>query len=207
MAKRQSPKSGNTNVKHAARLSNPAVPSHEIPAAELMSFLKEARGVQTWTEKELAKALNIGLPQAQGAVAVLQLQGYIEPAGHTGKWRVTQQGDLVSGAKPPRFTRQTIEDALLGLRDRIKAANEDRNARYRITEAVAFGDFLSDRGRVQAADVGVRLIPKEDGESIASVKEHAAELDFLKQLRGKAPVLHVVPYEDWMSSRSHKRLL
>jgi hypothetical protein len=49
-------------------------------------------------EKDLAAALKITLPQAKDATAVLQLQDYIEPVGNTGKWRVSEQGDLISGA-------------------------------------------------------------------------------------------------------------
>lgn len=180
---------------------------NDLPAAELLSFLKEARGVQTWTDKQLANTLRVGLRQAKEAITVLQLQGYIQPAGNTGKWRVTEQGEIVSGAKPPRFTRQSVEDALADLRDRIKAANKNPNAGYRITEAVAFGDFLRDAVRVQAADVGIRLVPKSDSGAIASAQEYAAELNFLKEVRGKTALLHVIPYDDWMSSRSHQRLL
>lgn len=178
-----------------------------VPAAELLSFLKEIRGVPTWTEKELAKALNIGLAEAKEAVAILQLQGYVERAGRTGKWRVTEEGDLVSGSKSPRFTRQGVEEALTGLHERIKAANEDPDAPYRVTEAIAFGDFLTDAARVQAADVGIRLARKADAEVPTSAKEHRAELAFLKQLRAKTPLLNVQPYEDWMGSRTHRTLL
>ena len=163
--------------------------------------------MQTWTEKELANTLRVGLPQAKEAVTVLQLQGYIQPAGNTGKWRVTEQGEIVSGAKPPRFTRQNVEKALAAIRDRIKSANEDPHAPYRIVEAVAFGDFLRDAARVQAAEVGIQLEPRSGTSPVASAEEHAAELDFVKQLRGKTALLHVIPYEDWMSSRSHQRLL
>jgi hypothetical protein len=155
----------------------------------------------------LAKTLRVGLPKAKEAITVLQLQGYVEPAGSTGKWRVSEEGDIVSGAKPPRFTRKSVEDALAGVRERIKEVNRDGAARYRVTEAVAFGDFLRDAARVQAADVGIRLVSSSDSGSTASAKEHAAELEFLKKLRGRSSLLHVVPYEDWMSSRSHVRLL
>jgi hypothetical protein len=196
-----------TNVIRGDHASRPETGRREIPAAELLSFLKEVRGVQAWTEKELAKILRIGLPQAKEAIAVLQLQGYIEPAGNTAKWRITEQGEIVSGAKPPRFTRQSIEDALAGIRERIKSANDDPEAEYRIADAVAFGDFLRDPVRVQAAEVGIRLVPKSDSAPIASAQEHTAELEFLKQLRGKTALLHVVPYEEWMSSRSHQQLL
>ncbi|HTU48496.1 MAG TPA: hypothetical protein VMF91_25770 [Bryobacteraceae bacterium] len=102
-----------------------------MPAAGLLSFLKQTRGIQTWTEKDLAKALKIGLSVAKEATAVLQLQGYIEPVGSTGKWRITQQGDLVSGTKPARFTRQSVEQALNELRDRIQGVSEDPNADYK----------------------------------------------------------------------------
>jgi hypothetical protein len=155
----------------ADRLSEPAHSHKAISAAELLSFLKETRAIHTWTEKDLAQTLNLSSPQAKNAIAVLQLEGYIEPAGSTEKWRITEQGELVSGAKPPRFTRHSVENAVAALRDRIKAVNEDRNAPYRITEAVAFGDFLGERARVQAGKVGIRLVPKAEGGRIASAKE------------------------------------
>lgn len=207
MAKAQSRKSPATNVDHSNRDASPKANAQEIPAAALLSFLKEAGRARTWTEKDLANVLKIGLSHAKEAAAVLQLQGYIEPVGNTGKWRATEQGDLVSGAKPPRFTPESVEDALAGLRDRIKVVNDDPGAAYKIAEAVAFGDFLRDALRVQAAEVGIHLMPKSEATAIQSATAHAAELDFLKQLRGKAALLHIIPYESWMSSRSHVRLL
>jgi hypothetical protein len=186
---------------HGTRDSKP------LRAAELLSFLKQTRGIRTWTEKDLAKALKIGLSEAKEAIAALQLQGYIEAAGATGKWRITEQGDLVSGTKPPRFTRQSLEQALGELRDRIRGVNDDANADYTISDAVAFGDFLEDAARVQAAEVGIRLICRGHEQLTASAKDHRAELAFLKGLRGKTALLKIVPFEDWMRSRSHRDLL
>jgi hypothetical protein len=137
----------------------------------------------------------------------LNLPQEIEPAGQTGKWRITEQGNLVSGSKSPRFTRQSVEQALDELQHRIKAVNEDPNADYKISDAVAFGDFLGDAARIQAAEVGIRLMPKKPEASTASAKQHRAELAFLKQLRGKTALLHVERYEEWMRSRSHRDLL
>jgi hypothetical protein len=137
----------------------------------------------------------------------MELQGYVEPAGKSKKWRTTEQGDLVSGAKSPRFTRQGVEAALATLRDRIKAVNEDPNASYRITEAVAFGDFLDDAVRVQAVDIGIRRARKGEAQTPTSAKEHAGEVAFLKQLRAKTPLLNVQLYKDWMASRTHRTLL
>lgn len=95
MAKRQ--KSANTDTAGPVAESPTSFPS--VPAAELLSFLKEIGAAQIWTEKDLSKALKIAVAQANEVIAVLPLQGYIEPAGTTGKWRITEQGDLVSGLK------------------------------------------------------------------------------------------------------------
>lgn len=177
-----------------------------LPAAELLSFLKQTHGI--WTERELSKALNLSSADTKQAMAVLQLQGYVEPAGRSLKWRTTDEGRIVSGAKSPRFTREAIEQALSSLAERIRAINKDPESLYVISEAVAFGDFLSDQARVQAADVGIRLTPrKTNAEESGSAKERKAETEFLKQLRGKTALLHIQTYEDWMSARSHRKLL
>jgi integrase len=92
-----------------------------------------------------------------------------------------------------------VEQGLSALQDRIQGINQETNARYKVTEAVAFGDFLSDRPRLQAADVGIRLVPrKSDTNETETAREHAAEEAFLKQVRGKTASLHIQPYE-WMA--------
>jgi hypothetical protein len=60
-------------------------------------------------------------------------------------------------AKSARLKHKAVEEALSALRDRIQAINKDNSAEYAVSEAVAFGDFLSQDARVQPADVGVRL--------------------------------------------------
>jgi hypothetical protein len=179
-----------------------------VPAAEALSFLREIKGAATWTDRDLAKSLSISMTEVKQVLAVMELQGYVEPAGTSKKWRTTEQGDLVSGAKTPRFTREAVEQGLSALRDRIQGINQDTNAPYRVTEAVAFGDFLSDRARLQAADVGIRLAPRKSGTNeTETAREHAAEEAFLKELRGKTASLHFQRYEEWMSARSHRKLL
>src|SRR5260370_1057215 len=67
-------------------------------------------------------------------------------------------GETVSGAKPPRFTRASVDQALAALKNRIKQSNKDPRIPYRITDAVAFGDvLLPDLARVQSAHVGIPL--------------------------------------------------
>jgi hypothetical protein len=74
---------------------------------------------------------------------------------------------------------------------------------------VAFGDFLlSDRPRVQAADVGIALTQAGQTESDPhSATAAKAERQFLKQLRAKTALLQIHPYAAWMSKRSNVNLL
>jgi hypothetical protein len=151
MAKSQSEKSSATHAGNRDRASTPNAEAHGMTAAELLSFLREAGGIRTWMETNLANALNVGLSQAREAIAVLQLQGYIEPVGNTSKWRVSDEGDFVSRTKPPRFTPKSVHDTVARFRDRIKAVTEDPDSAYKIVDAVAFGDFLGDAARVRCA--------------------------------------------------------
>jgi hypothetical protein len=138
----------------------------------------------------------------------MQLQGYAKPIARTQKWRTTQAGLTVSGAKSARLTHEAVEQALSLLRDRIQAINKDKNSEYTVSEAVAFGDFLTQDARVQPAEVGIRLTRlNTDVNTSASAVEHKAEEAFLKQLRGKSAALHIQAYEPWMSARSHRKLL
>ena len=108
----------------------------------------------------------------------------------------------------PRFSRESVEEALKSLRARIADLNKDKNSAYRIDEAAAFGDFLlQDRAKVQAADVGMRLLPRGQASQLRSASDAKAEAKFLKTLRGKMQMLNIRPYADWMSQRSHIRLL
>jgi hypothetical protein len=106
------------------------------------------------------------------------------------------------------YTPERVAKALAGLKDRIAAARKDFKAPFKITAAVAFGDFLSDRPRVQAPDVGIELVKrKSDPGARTSATESKSRLAFLKQLRGKNTPLNVRPYQEWMSKRSHQNLL
>src|SRR4029077_4902344 len=178
------------------------VPS--IPAEAALSFLRETRGVTTWTARDMADSLKIGVANAKRVIPILELQGYIKPAG-TNEWMTTLSGEDVSGSKPPRFTRERVAQALDDLRGRIAEINRDSKASYKITEAVAFGDFLSDRPRVQAAEVAIRLEWRGTGADDAG--DGVPQRDFLRQLHAKGGVIQVRPYEPWMRERRHRSLL
>ena len=130
----------------------------------------------------------------------------MQRASGTDDWMTTPAGESVSGAKAPRFTRENVESAVESLKERIEKVNKDAKTAFRITDAVAFGDFLlSDRTRVQAADVGIGLTRRgETANEARSASTARAEHQFLRQLRGKTALLHLRPYADWMSRRSHR---
>lgn len=183
------------------------VSPRSMPAAEAFSFLRETRGLTTWSLRDMAKSLKITVPDAEHVAAILQLQGYVKPAG-TNEWMTTLSGEDVSKSKPPRFTPERIEEAIAELRRRIAAGNRDARSQYQITVAVAFGEFLSDRPRVQAAEVGIELARKKsNGAGMDSAEENKSQKLFLKNLKPNGSVLDVRPYEKWMSERTHLDLL
>ena len=175
-----------------------------IPADEALSFLRETRGVTTWTARDMADSLKIGVADAKRVIPILELQGYVKPAG-ANEWMTTLSGEDVSGSKPPRFTRERVTQALDNLRRRIAEINRDSKGPYKITEAVAFGDFLSNRPRVQSAEVGIKL--ERRGANDAAARDGAEQRNFLRQLRATGGVIQVRPYEPWMRERTHMNLL
>jgi DNA-binding transcriptional MocR family regulator len=192
-----------------------------LPAEAALSFLKDTKGALTWSTYDLGNTLKISRRDAQQALALLQAQGYVQAAhqkaaAHSSDmWLTTPAGETVSGAKPPRFTRESVEQSLTALKERIKLANKDPQALFRVTDALAFGDFLlPDRARVQSADVGIRLSRRQESHrrnaaatEPRSATEAQAERKFLRDLRGKSVHLQLRPYADWMRLRTHRALL
>ena len=179
-----------------------------IPAAQVMSFLRDVHSLLTWTEQDFAALMNVSKEQTIEALGMLQLAGYVEPLEKR-KWRTTDQGRQIAGGKTPRFTAESMEKALGELKERIIFLNSDESATYRVTRAVAFGDFLGDRVRVQPADVGIELQPRSPTDSAKkeTATSRAQEETLLKRLRGNSALLRVQQYEPWMSDRSHRDLM
>jgi DNA-binding transcriptional MocR family regulator len=196
-------------------------PLPTIPAEAALSFLKDTKGALAWTARDLADTLKISRREAEQALAFLQAQGYVQPTGQGGpargdqRWITTPAGETVCGAKPPRFTPESVQQALTALKDRIQHNNKNLQAPFRVTGAVAFGDFiLPDRARVQSADVGIRLGRREDSQrkntsavEPRSASDAKAERNFLRDLRAKSTHLTLRPYSDWMRQRIHQDLL
>jgi hypothetical protein len=183
----------------AARDLHSATPT----AAAVFSFLKETKGLLTWTTEELTRTLKLKKTDAEKALALLAVQGYVKQ--HPGKdlWITTIAGEEVSHAKSPRFSPETVHAALSELRKRISESNHNSGEQYEITDAVAFGDFLNAGARVQAADVGIGLKRRK----ATKPESKRSEREFLKALRGKSALLNLKIFEPWMRARTHLDLL
>jgi hypothetical protein len=196
----------------AARLK--ITPRATIPAEAALSFLRDTKGSLSWTLREMSQTLDVSLEEAERVVALLQIQGYVQPESHKkGEWMTTPSGETVAGAKPPRFDPETVEAALTSLRQRIEDTNKDRAAKFQITRAVAFGDFLAkDRARVQPADVGIELArkdrerPPDEIATSHSAAEAREEQHFLRLLRGRTALINMKNYSEWMGTRTHQKL-
>jgi hypothetical protein len=179
--------------------------SWSVPAAEVFSFLKEISGEVNWSLADMAKSLKIPHPETKRIAEIFELQGYIKRDGNDA-WITTQSGEEVSGAKLPRYTAKRIEDSLKALRERIEEINRDKDSDFKVTQAVAFGDFLRKRSRVQAADVGIALEARGAGDA-RPVARTEVQRQFLKTLRARVTGLNLLPFRSWMAARSHKPLM
>jgi hypothetical protein len=185
------------------KVSAARMPAVSIAAA--LSFLKETKGALTWTTQEFARGVGITVAEAGPALAVLQMQGYVKPGESKNEWMTSVDGDAVSGAAAPRFSAEAVKKALEDLRGRIAAVNKDAKAEFRIGSAIAFGDFMTHRAQVQAADVGIE--PVRRNPRAAKRISKADERAFLKTLRAGKQTIRLIPFEPWMRERAHRRLL
>lgn len=189
--------------RRAAQSNNiPAVNRRRTPKKEttalaaVLSFLKDTRGLISWAASDMAATLRITKSQADEAVTMLALQGYIRVA-EEGRWMTTIAGENISVSISPHFQRETVERALIELRGRIQQFNKGRQTGAKVIKAIAFGDFLSSSPRVQAADVGIGLQRSENAET---------ESKILTMLRDRSALLHLRRYENWMGKRTHQDL-
>jgi hypothetical protein len=174
----------------------------DLTAAAVMSFLKQTRGLISWSAGNTVEALHIRNAEAKQALIVLAMQGYVKAEGS--EWLTTINGETVCGSAAPRYSLESMDGALEELAARIGEVNRDRSSPFHVEQAVAFGDFLLRNSRAQAADIGIRVAARHSGKAgSVSIPENT----FLRSLRGRTPLLHILPYEPWMSVRTHRSLL
>ncbi len=179
----------------------PQEPFSSPSAPAVTSFLKEFSAAPPWTVKDMARTVNFPEAEAKSAVAMLQAAGYINAASG-GRWVTTEQADVVSGAKPPRFTRSSVEKAISALLDRVRAWNAAHRSGINVARVIVFGDYLSDRDRLQAAEIGVEFA--HGGEPGA--EEHETEQQAIKELKARSAMLNLRVLEAWMLGRVHRVL-
>jgi len=169
-----------------------------------LSFLKDTRGAVNWSAKDLLQGLRLDAKQGAQLLAILEMQGYVAKEGN--EWLTTAAGESISKSKKPQFSLASVTKAMATLKERIAALNRDKRSEFEITKAVAFGDFLTGRPQVQAADVGVELSRRDPlaGNSGEAEKTRRA---FMDDLRRKSRLFAVQSYRTWMSQRSHRNLL
>lgn len=86
----------------------------------------------------------------------LENQGYIKPA-ENGVYAFTDKGEeLVRASAAGKVSRQTAEDALNGLLERVQQYNSDPNKLLTIESVVVFGSFLGANDKLGDLDVAVK---------------------------------------------------
>src|ERR1700731_4941410 len=93
-----------------------------VPAAAVMSFLKDTRGLLTWTTRDLAETLDIPASEATKVITIMEMQGYVKAGQAAREWFTTPAGQTVSESKLPHYKPERVAAALAGLKERIAAA-------------------------------------------------------------------------------------
>jgi hypothetical protein len=169
----------------------------QVPLSAVFSFLKDTRGIVSWADQDLIRTLHLTRQDAGKILTVLQMQGYVTQT-ESGEWLTTGAGESVSGSNAPRFKLEQVHAALSLLAERMRSVNQEKSAEFKIVQAVAFGDFLLKTPKCQTADVGIELVAR---------KQEGDRQKFLKNLNPKNLAVKVKPFEEWMSQRTHSRLL
>jgi len=173
-----------------------------IPLDAILSFLKDTRGAVNWSAKDLKDCLKLDAKQAQQILPILEMQGYVAKEGSD--WLTTAAGESVSHSKKPQFSSESVTQALNTLKERIEAVNRDKRSEFKVTKAIAFGDFLTGRTQVQAADVGVEFSRRDLSGNPDEMESKRQE--FMNSLKRKSRLFTVQTYRPWMSLRSHRNL-
>ena len=131
-----------------------------ISASAVRQFLLQSAEFPSWTADDLAKTLGIDKGATKGALAAMQMAGYIEPAG--AKFRNTEAGNAVakvSKAKP--IKKATAEKSLEEFQQRVRTVNLESGYLYSVEKVVLYGPYFEGADKIKDVDVAVELAPKE----------------------------------------------
>ncbi len=135
------------------------------PAMRVRDLLRYLSWGDAWTVECLMERLNVSESEAARVLCELADLGYVEtaaPGWGEGRWKTTIKGSalgLASAAPPLR--RATADRVVQRFLERVRHINADPYYLYRVSKAVVFGSYLSDRERINDVDLGVCLQPKE----------------------------------------------
>jgi hypothetical protein len=160
-----------------------------------MLFLKQAALEREWSPRNIISALAIDASSAKQVAAELTLMGYAEPVPRKrDTWRNTEVGNTVSGARPPRLTREKAEELLTDIGDRAAEINLKDEFPVRIVRIGAFGGIMTKHDRIQDIDLIVQLERKPNKEVTEADRRTA-----LKSLRGRSAVLKAHVWEQGLA--------
>jgi hypothetical protein len=124
------------------------------------------------TGRTLGREFSLTKRQAQEVLEALLKLKMICPSElqHDKKmmqYETTIQGNALGMAKAGKpVKRESAENTLAELVERVKAVNERQELAYRVESLVVFGSYLSDAERLNDLDVAVELKPRSDDEGM-----------------------------------------
>jgi hypothetical protein len=131
-----------------------------ISAAAVRGFLQQSAEFPSWSVEDLMKALGVDKTQAKGAIAAMQMSGYVEAVG--GRFRNTDSGNAVAKVSKARPIRKaTADKALQDFLGRVRIANLESQYLYAVERAVLFGPYFEGADKIKDVDVAIALEPKE----------------------------------------------
>lgn len=137
-----------------------------LPALEVRRLCKRLQGREL-TTAEFAAANDMGGPEALRVLNKLKnLQITLKTSGRglSATWGLGRAAGLLFGTGrgvKNQFKRETADQALAGLKERIAEVNSDPYYLYYVARAAVFGSHLTtDRKRVGDLDVAVKLVSR-----------------------------------------------
>lgn len=129
-----------------------------IPIKKVRGFF---RHLVSWHQHSfelprLQEELSLERHSAFALVAELESQGYVKPP-ENGVYTFTDKGEeLVRASAAGKVSRQTAENALVGLLARVKQYNSDPNKLLTVEAVAIFGSFLGANERLGDLDIAVK---------------------------------------------------
>ncbi len=142
-----------------------------IPIQKVRGFF---RHLVSWHQHSfelpwLQEQLSLDKESALALATELEVQGYVE-ARENGAYTFADKGEeLVRASVAGKVSRQTAENALIGLLARVEQCNSDPNKLLSIEAVVVFGSFLSAKENLGDLDISVKCRHRN------STDQHAEE--------------------------------